>query len=132
MTRLIALLLAAGLGAGAAVTTPPNIAHKRPATAAAKLPDAQIETAIRARFAKSKIISADKLTVHVQGGIATIEGRSNVVQHKGAATRMAKSAGAVAVVNKIQLSQAAKDKANKNLEQGRRRAQVKRGDARSQ
>ena len=92
--------------------------------------DAEIERTIRAKFAKSKI-SADKFTVKVQGGVATIEGRSDVVQHKGTATRMAKTGGAIKVVNKVQLSQAAKDKANKNLEKGRRRAQVKRGDARS-
>ena len=92
--------------------------------------DAQIEQTIRAKFAKSKI-AADKFTVKVQGGVATIEGKSDVVQHKGTATRLAKTGGAVAVVNKIQLSQAAKDKANKNLEKGRRRAQIKRGDARS-
>lgn len=107
-------------------------AHKRLNTPPAKIPDAQVEAAIRAKFAKSKKISAEKFTVHVQGGVATIEGRSDVVQHKGTATRMAKTAGAVAVVNKIQLSQAAKDKANQNLEKGRRRVQVKRGDARSQ
>ena len=115
-----------------ATTQPMAPAHKRLNTPPAKIPDAQVEAAIRARFAKSKKISADKFTVRVQGGVATIEGKSDVVQHKGTATRMAKSAGAVAVVNKIQLSQAAKDKANQNLEKGRRRAQVKRGDTRSQ
>jgi hypothetical protein len=97
----------------------------RPATS-----DAEIEKTIRAKFAVSKI-SADKFTVKVQGGVATIEGRSDVVQHKGTATRLAKTGGAIKVVNKIQLSQAAKDKASQNLEKGRRRAQVKRGDARS-
>jgi hypothetical protein len=109
-------------------TTP---VHSRPATSASpRVSDAEIERTIRAKFAKSKI-AADKFTVKVQGGIATIEGRSDVVQHKGTATRLAKTGGAVAVVNRIQLSQAAKDKASKNLEKGRRRAQVKRGDARS-
>jgi BON domain-containing protein len=106
-------------------------AHTRTATASRpRVSDAEIEQTIRAKFAKSKI-SADKFTVHVQGGVATIEGKSDVVQHKGTATRLAKTGGAVAVVNKIQLSQAAKDKANKNLEKGRRRAQIKRGDART-
>src|SRR5579864_3863551 len=122
MKRLILVLLAAGL-AVAADTRPPaaaqaSIAHKRTTAPAPRRPDSQIEATIRAKFAKSKI-SADKFTVHVQGGVATIEGRSDVIQHKGTATRMAKTAGAVAVVNKVQISQAAKDKANKNLEQGR-------------
>jgi hypothetical protein len=54
-----------------------------------------------------------------------------VVQHKGTATRMAKTAGAVAVVNHIQISDAAKQKAAANLAKGRRRAQVTRGEPRS-
>ncbi|MGA2271775.1 MAG: BON domain-containing protein [Bryobacteraceae bacterium] len=92
--------------------------------------DARLEAAIRAKFAKSKI-DADKFQVHVQGGVATIEGRTNVVQHKGVATRLAKTGGAVAVNNHIQISDAAKEKAAANLEKGRRRAQIKRGDERS-
>ena len=94
------------------------------------MPDAQIEAAIRAKFAKSKI-NADKLQVHVQGGVATIEGRTDVIQHKGTATRMARTGGAVAVNNHVQVSDAARQKSAANLEQGRRRAQIKRGDARS-
>jgi BON domain len=113
-------------------------AHQRPAEAkpaakaAAKPPisDARLEAVIRAKFAKSKI-NADKFTVHVQGGVATIEGKTDVIQHKGTATRMARTAGALAVNNHVQISDAAKQKAAGNLEQGRRRAQVKRGDARS-
>ena len=92
--------------------------------------DAQLESAIRARFAKSKI-SDDKFQVRVQGGVATIEGRTDVIQHKGTATRMAKAAGAVAVNNHVQPSDAARQKAASNLTTGRRRAQIKRGDARS-
>jgi len=95
-----------------------------------RLTDAQLESVIRAKFAKSK--SANTFKVHVQGGVATIEGQTDVVQHKGAATHMAKTAGAVAVNNKVQISDAAKQKAAGNLESGRRRAQIKRGDARSQ
>ena len=94
------------------------------------MPDARLESAIRAKFAKSKI-DADKFQVHVQGGVATIEGRTDVMQHKGVATRLAKSGGAVAVNNHIQISDAAKAKASANLEKGRRRVQIKRGDARS-
>jgi hypothetical protein len=92
--------------------------------------DAQLEAAIRAKFAKSKV-GEEKFQVHVQGGVATIEGRTDVIQHKGSATRMAKTAGAVAVNNHVQVSDAAKKKSAANLEEGRRRVQVKRGDARS-
>jgi hypothetical protein len=44
---------------------------------------------------------------------------------------MAKAAGALAVNNRIEISDAAKEKATANLETGRRRAQIKRGDSRS-
>ena len=127
------LLVAAGLGAAqAAVNTPPPhraapaSARKTPAT----LPDAEIEKAIRARFAASKI-SSHHFQVHVQGGVATLEGQTDVLQHKGTATRLAKSAGASAVTNRIVVSQAARDQAAKNLANGRRRAQIKRSDKRS-
>jgi hypothetical protein len=106
-------------------------AAARPQGGKATMPDAQIEAAIRARFARSKI-GADGFKVHVQGGVATLEGRTDVVQHKGTATRMCKSAGAIAVNNRIQVSDAARAKAAANLEKGRRRAQVTRGDPRSQ
>jgi hypothetical protein len=107
--------------------------HQREAAPAAKATasDAQIEAVIKAKLAKSKI-GADGFKVRVQGGVATWEGRTNVVQHKGAATRMAKTAGAVAVNNHIEISAEAKKKATDNLEQGRRRAQVKRDDGRSE
>jgi hypothetical protein len=108
-----------------ATTTP---ASKKAATRP-KLTDAQLEAAIRAKFAKSKI-NTDRFTVKVQGGIATIDGKTDVVQHKGTATRMARTAGAT-VNNRVQVSDAAKQKAAGNLETGRRRAQVTRGDPRS-
>ncbi len=108
-------------------STPSKAAGKRATPA---LTDAQLEAAIRAKLAKSKS-GADKFQVHVQGGVATIEGKTDVIQHKGTATRMAKTAGAVAVNNHIQVSDAAKKKSAANLETGRRRAQIKRGDARS-
>jgi hypothetical protein len=93
--------------------------------------DKQIEAAIRAKLAKSKI-GKDGFTVRVQGGIAYWEGSTDVVQHKGSATRMAKTAGARSVVNNIKVSDAGKEKASENLDQGRRRAQVKRSDPRTE
>jgi hypothetical protein len=123
MRFAIALLLAGALCAGD--VRPPA---KAPA---ARLSDAQIEAGIRARFAKSKI-AVNRFTVGVQGGVATIEGRTDIIQHKGTATRLAKSGGATAVNNRIQIGDAARQKAAKNLEQGRRRAQVQRGETRSE
>ena len=93
--------------------------------------DQQIEAAIRAKLAKSKI-GKDGFTVRVQGGVAFWEGSTSVVQHKGSATRMAKAAGAKTVVNNIKVSDAAKEKATAKLDQGRRRAQLKRSDPRVQ
>ncbi len=92
--------------------------------------DRRIEQAIRARFAESKI-GANHFEVHVQGGVATIEGRTDVIQHKGTATRLAKSMGAVRVVNRVEISQAAREKASASLAKGRRRAQLKRTEKRS-
>ena len=93
--------------------------------------DVQIEKAIRERFADSKI-AEDKFEVHVQGGRATLSGNTNVLQHKGVATRLARAQGATEVVNNIEPSEEARQKAAANLTKGRRRAQIKRGDARSQ
>ncbi len=89
--------------------------------------DAELENAIRQRFAKSKS-GADKFTVRVQGGVATIEGKTDVVQRKSAATRMARTAGARKVVNKIEVSETARQGSAENLASGRRRAQVKRSE----
>ena len=93
--------------------------------------DVQIEKAIRDRFADSKI-AEDKFEVHVQGGRATITGKTNVLQHKGVATRLARAQGAMEVINNIEPSEEARQKAAANLTKGRRRAQIKRGDARSE
>lgn len=119
------------------LTTPAWSAAGAPVRSSAKAAaqparsDLEIEKTIRAKLAKSKI-SEDKFQVHVQGGIATLEGKTDVIQHKGVATRLAKSSGAIVVNNHIQISDAAREKAAKNLETGRRRAQVRRGEPRSE
>src|ERR1035437_8679869 len=133
---MAAALMAAGAWAAGPQAT---MAHQRPASAGTakqglvrpKLNDAQLEAAIRAKFAKSKI-DADKFTVRVQGGVATIDGKTDVVQHKGTATRMCRTAGAAVVNNRVKISDAAKRKAAGNLEAGRRGGQVKREDKRSE
>ena len=125
------LLLSTAVWAADPKPAPAHAPAKTPRpTAAPARSDAQIEADIRARFARSKI-NADKFQVRVQGGVATLDGRTDVIQHKGTATRLARLGGAVAVNNQIQISDAARKKAAANLEEGRRRAQVKRGEARS-
>jgi hypothetical protein len=139
MTKVKVWIAAALMAAGAWAGQPQAAAtHPRPATANTvkrpvgqpKLTDAQLEAVIRAKFAKSKI-NADKFTVRVQGGVATIDGKTDVIQHKGTATRMCRTAGAAVVNNRVQISDTAKAKAAGNLDEGRRRVQVKREDARS-
>lgn len=89
--------------------------HPATTTARAATPsDAQIEATIRAKLAKSKI-GKDGFHFRVQRGVVTWEGSTNVIQHKGSATRMARAAGAAQVVNNIQISAAAKQKAVGNL-----------------
>jgi hypothetical protein len=106
-------------------------AQNRSGAPSAGLTDAQLEAAIRERFARSRV-AEDGFTVRVQGGVAIIEGRTNVIQRKGAATRMAKSAGAKKVINKVEVNEAARLKASGNLTTGRRRVQVRRSEAGSQ
>ncbi len=115
MHRLLTLLLALPLFLGVAV---PGKSATAPRTAAVAHPapvsDAQIDAKIKAKLAKSKI-GKDGFKYHVQHGVVTWEGTTGVVQHKGSATRMARTAGATQVVNNIQISDAAKAKAAANL-----------------
>ena len=99
------------------------------AAAAAKparaLPDAAVERNIRAKFAKSKI-NSEHFTVSVKDGVATIEGKTSVIQHKGVATRLAKTGGAAAVANHIEISEEAKAKAAARLAKYRQQGPVAR------
>ncbi|HTU46732.1 MAG TPA: BON domain-containing protein [Bryobacteraceae bacterium] len=101
---LMAMLLAAGLAAPADAGTTSRASTQRTATPT----DSQIETTIRTKLAKSKI-GKDGFRFHVQRGVVTWEGTTNVMQHKGSATRMARAAGAVQVVNNIHVNGASKD-----------------------
>jgi len=132
-TRLAFLLLSSAIWSALQAATPVRTAtHARPTGVAAQTAanDRQVEAAIRARFAESKI-NANHFTVHVQGGVATIEGHADVIQHKGTATRLARAAGAREVVNRVEISEAARERAEANLAKGRRRVQVKRSEKRS-
>jgi osmotically-inducible protein OsmY len=94
-------MLAAGLALPiplAAATHATSKAHwKSPGT------DAQIAATLHAKLAKAKI-GKDGFRFRVHEGVVTWEGITHVAQHKGAATRMAKSAGARKVVNNILVS----------------------------
>jgi hypothetical protein len=82
------------------------------------LSDAQMEGLIKTKLAKSKMAS-EGFSIHVHNGIATWEGKTNVIQRKGAATRMARTAGAVQVVNNIKIGEEARRKAIERLSRNR-------------
>jgi len=90
----------------------------KPVPGASRVPDAQVEHNIQIKFAKSKI-NADHFTVTVHNGVARIDGHTNVIQHKGVATRLAKAGGAASVQNRIQISDEARAKAAARLQQNR-------------
>ncbi len=119
---IFALVLAvalAGPGQAASVGASGATVNKslpnKPAAQQRLLPDAQIERNIKAKLAKSKMSGTEHFTVSVHNGVAIFEGKTNVIQHKGVATRIAKTSGAVAVQNNIQVSDAAKAKAAARL-----------------
>lgn len=82
--------------------------------------DGMVEAAIRAKFAKSKI-NEEHFKVTVRSGVALLEGKTSVPQRKGVATRLAKTGGAREVVNKIEVSEAARKKMAERLQNGRDR-----------
>jgi BON domain-containing protein len=89
-----------------------------------KFSDAEIEATIKAKLLKSKI-GKDGLQVHIKDGVATWTGSTSVMQHKGAATRMAKTAGAIRVINNIKVSEQDAAKATSNLKATPRPVEVK-------
>ena len=128
------LLLTATLGAQTPAAQAPAAQTKNPPKTApaantqnVTLPDKDIENAIRAKLARSKI-GKDGFTIRVQGGVAYWEGRTGVAQHKGSATRMAKTAGAKRVVNNIAVSSVAAG----NTAPSPRRAEVKQAEPRGE
>jgi len=114
---LLAVSAALGQGTSPAPAAPPA-AKSAPSGAA-------LERAIRARFARSKI-SADGFTVRVANGIAILEGRTDVPQHKGTATRLARSAGARKVDNRIEVTEQGRQKSSRRYRRPPRRVRVRR------
>ena len=105
---LSALLMGIWLVAGVAPPADSGTTSRASAQRAVTPTDAQLEATIRAKLAKSKI-GKDGFRFHVQHGVVTWEGSTNVMQHKGSATRMARTAGAVQVVNNIHVNGTGKD-----------------------
>lgn len=66
--------------------------------------DKAIEADLRQRLKRSKL-SLDGVGFSVKDGVVTWTGTVKVPQRKGAATRIAKSAGASRVVNQLRISQ---------------------------
>ena len=114
--RVVLCLLACLLSLGASALTK---SHSQ-----AKFSDAEIEATIKAKLGKSKI-GQDGFQVHVKDGVATWAGTTSVMQHKGAATRMAKTAGAIHVTNNIKISGDAAPKGKGSAAEPPRHVQVK-------
>jgi hypothetical protein len=96
--KILSLLFCLLLCSWCGFSGPLSLSHSQ-----GKFSDAEIEATIRAKLSKSKI-GKDGLQVHVKDGVATWTGSTSVMQHKGAATRMAKAAGAIHVLNNIKVS----------------------------
>jgi hypothetical protein len=80
--------------------------------------DSAIQAAIQAKFAKSKI-AEDRFKVTVKAGVAYLEGKTDIPQRKGVATRLAKTGGAKGVVNRIEVGEAARRKMTERLQKAR-------------
>jgi hypothetical protein len=111
MRKFLVLLLA--FFSIAAASPAPARGASSPAKAASGQPrlsvtDGQLEATIRTKLAKSKI-GKDGFRFHVQRGVVTWEGSTAVGQHKGAATRMARTSGAIQVINNIRVSNISKE-----------------------
>ena len=114
--RVILSLLACSLSLGASTLTK---SHSQ-----GKFSDAEVEATIKAKLGKSKI-GQDGFQIHVKDGVATWTGTTSVMQHKGAATRMAKTAGAIHVTNNIKISDNAAPKTKGAGAEPPRHVQVK-------
>jgi len=124
------VFVAAFAGVSQALPAAKQVAAKSLPAKKAPLSDQQLEAAIRQKFEKSKI-AVNGFEVKVHSGRAVITGRTSVIQHKGTATRLAKTAGARAVDNRVEVDAAARAKAGSNLQRARRTAKVKRSESRS-
>lgn len=82
--------------------------------------DAEVARVFREKLAKSKL-ATDGIQIRVQDGVATLTGKTDVAQHKGTATRMARTAGAREVRNQIAVTQAGRQRLLERLASGKPR-----------
>jgi BON domain-containing protein len=113
MRRFLALFLLPFLALAAMSAAPAYAASSPGKTTSSGQPrpvigDAQLESTIRTKLSKSKI-GKDGFRFHVARGVVTWEGTTAIGQHKGAATRMARTSGAAQVINNIRVSGAGKE-----------------------
>ncbi len=95
------------------------------ASSAPPLSSSALRQAILKRFAASKI-SKDAFTVEVRGRVAVLKGKTDVAQHKGVATRLAKAVGARVVDNRIRLTERARQRYKHTHRSAPRRVHVQR------
>ncbi len=112
MRKLLAILLLPFLAITALQAAPAHTPNSSTKSASGQshlsVSDSQLESTIRTKLSKSKI-GKDGFKFHVQRGVVTWEGTTAIGQHKGAATRMARTSGAVQVINNIRVSTAGKE-----------------------
>ena len=121
---MLMLLLAAAWSPSQDEGDAPTSAVQDPSPSA----DAETEKTIRARFAASAIAS-NRFEVRVVDGVAILRGRTDVVQHKGTATRLARLAGADRVDNRIEVTDRARASASRSSRSQPRRVRVQRPDS---
>ena len=120
MRRILAIAAAVLLSSTALQPAEaPNKAE--PKTAAPRWKDAELRKAIEDRFARSAI-AADHFKIEVNNSVARITGKTDVIQHKGVATRLARSMGAKEVRNEVEVSEAARQKAAAQLAKAKKKA----------
>ena len=106
MFKFTKVLILSALTVGLTFSAPAGTLSSNPTThiqPGVHVPDSQLESTIRTKLAKSKI-GKDGFKFKVARGVVTWEGSTVVGQHKGAATRMARTSGAVQVINNIQVA----------------------------
>ncbi|MBI3666693.1 MAG: BON domain-containing protein [Acidobacteria bacterium] len=121
MGRRIFAIAAVALFLAAALQPAEAPDKTQPKGAAPRWKDNELKKAIEARFSRSAI-AADHFRVEVKEGAAYITGKTDVMQHKGVATRLARSVGAKEVHNEVEVSEAARQKAAAQLARGRKAA----------
>ena len=119
MRRAVTVFAAALLLAAASWPAQAQSAQaKSQSKAAPKWKDAELKKAVEERLARSAI-AVDHFKVEVSDGVVILTGKTDIIQHKGVATRLARSMGAKEVRNEIEVSEAARQKAAARLAKGK-------------